>query len=104
MRANWPYASPALGGMSVGTQAEFLRVLEGHPFERVGGSTPIRADVRILAATNPPLEQAVHGGTFRKDLFFRRADAFDNRPGSSHTTYRVSAVGSRWKSGTAPPL
>jgi Nif-specific regulatory protein len=60
-----------IGEMSVGTQAKFLRVLEGHPFERVGGSTPIRADVRVLAATNQPLEQAVHGGTFRKDLFFR---------------------------------
>ncbi|HJT78263.1 MAG TPA: sigma 54-interacting transcriptional regulator [Gemmataceae bacterium] len=60
-----------IGEMSLGTQAKFLRVLEGHPFERVGGSTAIRADVRLLAATNQPLEQAVHGGTFRKDLFFR---------------------------------
>jgi Nif-specific regulatory protein len=60
-----------IGEMSAGTQAKFLRVLEGHPFERVGGSVPIRADVRILAATNQPLEQAVQASTFRRDLFFR---------------------------------
>jgi Nif-specific regulatory protein len=60
-----------IGEMSLSTQAKFLRVLEGHPFERVGGSQPIRADVRVLAATNQPLEKSVHGGTFRRDLFFR---------------------------------
>jgi Nif-specific regulatory protein len=60
-----------IGEMSPSTQAKFLRVLEGHPFERVGGSQPIRVDVRLLAATNQPLEKAVHEGTFRKDLFFR---------------------------------
>ncbi len=60
-----------IGEMSVGTQAKLLRVLEGHPFERVGGSTPIKVDVRVVAATNQPLEQAVRAGTFRRDLFFR---------------------------------
>src|SRR5262249_21338782 len=60
-----------IGEMSPGTQAKFLRVLEGHPFERVGGSTPIRVDVRVISATNQPLEQAVKEGTFRKALFFR---------------------------------
>ena len=60
-----------IGEMSPTTQAKFLRVLEGHPFERVGGHAAIRADVRVLAATNQPLEQAVHEGTFRRDLFFR---------------------------------
>jgi len=60
-----------IGEMSLSTQAKFLRVLEGHPFERVGGHTPIRADVRVLSATNTPLEQAVHDGKFRRDLFFR---------------------------------
>jgi len=37
--------------MAYNTQAKLLRVLEGHPFERVGGSTPIRVDVRVVAAT-----------------------------------------------------
>ncbi len=60
-----------IGEMSMGTQAKFLRVLEGHPYERVGGNVPIRVDVRVIAATNQPLEKDVHAGTFRRDLFFR---------------------------------
>ena len=60
-----------IGEMALGTQAKFLRVLEGHPFERVGGNTPIKVDVRVVAATNRPLEEAVRAGTFRRDLFFR---------------------------------
>jgi Nif-specific regulatory protein len=60
-----------IGEMNIGTQAKLLRVLEGHPFERVGGSTPIRVDVRVVSATNQPLEQALQAGTFRRDLFYR---------------------------------
>jgi Nif-specific regulatory protein len=60
-----------IGEMNVATQAKLLRVLEGHAFERVGGSVPIKVDVRVVSATNQPLEQAVHAGQFRKDLFFR---------------------------------
>jgi Nif-specific regulatory protein len=60
-----------IGEMALPTQAKFLRVLEGHPFERVGGNTPIKVDVRVVAATNRPLEDAVRAGTFRRDLFFR---------------------------------
>jgi Nif-specific regulatory protein len=60
-----------IGEMAAATQAKFLRVLEGQPFERVGGNTPIKVDVRVVAATNRPLEEAVRGGTFRKDLYFR---------------------------------
>jgi Nif-specific regulatory protein len=60
-----------IGEMNVGTQAKLLRILEGHPFERVGGNASIRADVRVVAATNQPLEEAVHEGRFRRDLFFR---------------------------------
>lgn len=60
-----------IGEMALSTQAKFLRVLEGHPFERVGGNTPIRVDVRVVAATNRPLEDSVRSGTFRRDLFFR---------------------------------
>src|SRR5262249_49023671 len=60
-----------IGEMALATQAKFLRVLEGHPFERVGGNAPIKVDVRVLAATNRPLEDAVRAGTFRRDLFFR---------------------------------
>jgi Nif-specific regulatory protein len=60
-----------IGEMNPATQAKFLRVLEGHPFERVGGNVPIRVDVRVVAATNSPLEEAVQAGKFRRDLFFR---------------------------------
>jgi Nif-specific regulatory protein len=60
-----------IGEMSSMTQAKFLRVLEGQAFERVGGNTPIKADVRVVAATNQPLEDSVRKGSFRKDLFFR---------------------------------
>lgn len=60
-----------IGEMPLSTQAKFLRVLEGHPFERVGGNVAIKADVRVVAATNRPLEDAVRANTFRRDLFFR---------------------------------
>ena len=60
-----------IGEMALSTQAKFLRVLEGHPFERVGGNVPIKVDVRVVAATNRPLEEAVRAGTFRRDLFYR---------------------------------
>ena len=60
-----------IGEMAANTQAKFLRILEGHPFERVGGSTPIRADVRVVSATNRPLEKDVPEGKFRRDLNYR---------------------------------
>ena len=60
-----------IGEMALSTQSKFLRVLEGHPFERVGGNHQIKVDVRVVAATNRPLEEAVRGGTFRRDLFYR---------------------------------
>lgn len=60
-----------VGEMSLPIQAKFLRVLEGHPFERVGGGSPISVNVRVVAATNRDLEQAIAEKTFRQDLFFR---------------------------------
>ena len=60
-----------LGEMSSEIQAKFLRVLEGKAFERVGGNKPIQVDVRVIAATNRDLEQAVRDGQFRSDLYFR---------------------------------
>jgi Nif-specific regulatory protein len=60
-----------IGEMAPNTQAKLLRVLEGQPFERVGGNVPITVDVRVVAATNRPLEEAVKDGTFRRDLYFR---------------------------------
>ncbi|MCA9265326.1 MAG: sigma-54-dependent Fis family transcriptional regulator, partial [Planctomycetales bacterium] len=60
-----------IGEMSEQIQAKFLRVLEGHPFERVGGSEAIKVDVRVIAATNRDLEKAVAEHKFRRDLYFR---------------------------------
>jgi Nif-specific regulatory protein len=60
-----------VGEMSPSIQAKFLRVLEGYAFERIGGRKPIQVNVRIVAATNRDLEEAVEDGDFRKDLYFR---------------------------------
>ncbi|QDT53142.1 Transcriptional regulatory protein ZraR [Caulifigura coniformis] len=60
-----------VGEMSPDIQSKFLRVLEGNPFERVGGDKAINVDVRVVTATNRNLEMAVREGKFRQDLFFR---------------------------------
>lgn len=60
-----------VGELSPAIQAKFLRVLEGQPFHRIGGSDPIQADVRVLAATNRDLEDAVKSQQFREDLYYR---------------------------------
>lgn len=60
-----------IGEMNAEIQAKFLRVLEGHPFERVGGHEPIRVDVRVVAATNRDLQAMVREGKFRQDLYYR---------------------------------
>ncbi len=60
-----------IGEMSADTQAKFLRVLEGHAFERVGGNQSIKVDVRVVAATNRDLQAMVADGKFRQDLFYR---------------------------------
>jgi two-component system nitrogen regulation response regulator GlnG len=60
-----------IGDMSLATQTKILRVLQSGTFERVGGNQPIRADVRVIAATNKALEQAVAAKHFREDLFYR---------------------------------
>ena len=60
-----------VGELPLGIQSKLLRVLQEREFERVGGTHPIRVNVRILAATNRDLESALAGGAFRKDLFYR---------------------------------
>jgi two-component system nitrogen regulation response regulator GlnG len=60
-----------IGDMTPLTQTKILRVLQGQEFERVGGNEPIRADVRVVAATNRDLEKMVTEGTFRADLYYR---------------------------------
>jgi nitrogen regulation protein NR(I) len=60
-----------IGDMTPATQTKVLRVLQSGTFERVGGNQPITVDVRIIAATNKPLERAVAARQFREDLFYR---------------------------------
>ncbi|RLA90173.1 MAG: sigma-54-dependent Fis family transcriptional regulator, partial [Deltaproteobacteria bacterium] len=57
--------------MPLPTQVKLLRVLQNGEFERVGGSTTLTVDIRVVAATNQDLEQAMNEGRFRKDLFYR---------------------------------
>jgi transcriptional regulator with GAF, ATPase, and Fis domain len=60
-----------VGELPVATQAKLLRVLQEREYERVGGTRPLKADVRVVAATNRDLEKAMREGTFREDLFYR---------------------------------
>jgi formate hydrogenlyase transcriptional activator len=60
-----------IGDLPADTQTALLRVLQEREFERVGGSQSIRADVRVIAATNRDLKAAMTAGTFRNDLFYR---------------------------------
>jgi transcriptional regulator with GAF, ATPase, and Fis domain len=60
-----------IGDMAPSTQAKLLRVLQDKEFTRVGGTRPLKADVRIIAATHRELEREIAAGRFRDDLFFR---------------------------------
>jgi len=60
-----------IGDMDMGLQAKILRVLEGERFMRVGGTSAVKADVRVVAATNKDLQAAVAKQAFREDLYYR---------------------------------
>ena len=60
-----------VGEMSLAAQVRLLRVLQDGEFTRVGGNDVLKADVRIIAASNVNLDQAIEDGTFRRDLFYR---------------------------------
>jgi transcriptional regulator with GAF, ATPase, and Fis domain len=62
-----------IGELAPTLQVKLLRVLQEREFERVGGTHPIKVDIRLIAATNCNLEQAVRDGKFRQDLYYRLA-------------------------------
>ena len=60
-----------VGEMAPALQARLLRVLQEREFERVGGTRPIRVNIRLIAATNRDIEEAIESGSFRRDLYYR---------------------------------
>ena len=60
-----------IGDMSERVQAKMLRVLEEQRFEPIGSNTPVNVDVRVISATNKPLDDLIENGNFRSDLFYR---------------------------------
>src|SRR2546422_10468054 len=60
-----------VGEMSPAVQAKFLRVLQEREFQRLGGTRMLKADVRVIAATNRDLRVAMTRGAFREDLYYR---------------------------------
>ena len=60
-----------VGELNIATQVKLLRVLQEREFERLGGTETIRANIRLVAATNKDLEKAITAGEFREDLFYR---------------------------------
>src|SRR6185369_8584880 len=60
-----------VGEMAPAAQAKFLRVLQEREFQRLGGNRVLRADIRVIAATNRDLRKAIERGTFREDLYYR---------------------------------
>jgi transcriptional regulator with GAF, ATPase, and Fis domain len=60
-----------VGEMTLSAQAKFLRLLQEREFQRLGGIKALRADVRVIAATNRDLKRAIERGAFREDLFYR---------------------------------
>src|SRR5271165_4181661 len=60
-----------IGALPAETQVALLRVLQEHEFDRIGGTRPIRTNVRVIAATNRDLQAAISAGSFRSDLFYR---------------------------------
>jgi Nif-specific regulatory protein len=102
-----------VGELAASLQAKLLRVLQNREFERVGGGRTLRADVRVIAATNRDLQQAVREGKFRQDLYYRlnviavrtpalREHREDIVPLATHFARRFAARAARTLEGVSP--
>lgn len=69
-----------IGAISQPVQSKFLQVLDGEPFMRIGGVTPVTASVRVIAATNVSLDEAQRRGKLRKDICFRLSEVVIHIP------------------------
>ncbi len=94
-----------IGDMTPATQTKILRVLQSGTFERVGGNQPIKVAVRVIAATNKPLEQAVAAKQFREDLLNNSARPSRSRPTSSRRWKNIigRATCGNWRMPSAAP-
>jgi DNA-binding NtrC family response regulator len=98
-----------VGDLGPEAQAKLLRAIEAKEIERVGGSRPIRVDVRVVSATNRDLERAVKDGRFREDLYFRLnvipvwVPPLRERPSDIPSLVRHFAALQRRRSGQAAP-
>jgi Nif-specific regulatory protein len=99
--------------MSPTLQAKLLRVLQEREFERVGGTRPIRTDVRVLTATNRDIEDSIRRGAFRADLYYRlnvvslllpplRERREDIEPLANHFVRKHSRKLKKWVTGISP--
>jgi DNA-binding NtrC family response regulator len=95
-----------IGDIPISTQVKLLRVLQEFTFERLGGNTQIKVDVRLITATNQDLKEKIAHGTFREDLFYRldvitiripalRERKEDIRPLAEHFVNKFSGKGGR---------
>jgi transcriptional regulator with PAS, ATPase and Fis domain len=102
-----------IGELAPGLQAKFLRVLQEREFERLGGTSTIRLDIRLIAATNRDLASEVRAGAFREDLFHRlnvvalrtaplRERSEDILPLARHFLHRAAARFARRVTGISP--
>ena len=82
-----------IGELAVPLQAKLLRVLQEREFERVGGTRPIKVDIRVIAATNRDLKEASRAGSFRQDLLLPAERGLRADAGVARAQRRHSAAG-----------
>jgi DNA-binding NtrC family response regulator len=92
-----------IGELQLQTQVKLLRVLDGQPFYRLGGSRKIHVDVRVVAATNQDLEAAVEKGRFRRDLYHRLSQFHLRVPALRERPEDIAVLAERALAAKVPP-